>query len=108
MNNIVKDIEKLTTIPNTSLSNLVELCTFCIVNEMQESMLGNENITKVDIGFGTLLILVENNVVKYKFIPSDDLTKAVNTLVSTKTNPLTVKIENKLVSSITNTYKELI
>jgi len=108
MNNIVKDISTLTTIKEDYLNSLVAKSEWCICSYVEETILKKENITKVDIGIGSLSILVEDNTIKYKFIPSKELEEAIRTTVIDDKNPLKFKLEKVLVDKITNVYKELL
>lgn len=58
---IIEDISTITTIPPVSLRKLFDKVGWCICNAVEESRLKEQDITEVNIGFGTLLISVENN-----------------------------------------------
>ena len=107
MKDLVKDVSTLTTIPYFSLQNLCELCKDVIVYDVQESLLNKENICEIDIGIGTLNILVTEEEVKYKFIPSKSLSETVIDGINHKNSPLIVKAEKSLSKKIMNTYKDL-
>ena len=106
MNEVIKDISTLTTINEEYLKSLVAKSEWCICSYIEESILKKETITKIDIGIGFLSVLVEDNSIKYKFIPNKELEEAVrNTIIDDK-NPLKLKLEKSLVDRITKIYKE--
>ena len=108
MNNMIEDISKLTTIQKEYLDSLIVKSEWCICSYIENTILNKENITKIDIGIGSLSILVEDNTIKYKFIPSKELESAIRTTVIDDKNPLKFKLEKTLVDKITNIYKELL
>ena len=108
MNNIVEDISTLTTIKEEYLNSLVAKSEWCICSYVENSILNKESITKIDIGIGSLSILVEDNTIKYKFIPSEQLENAIRTTIINDKNPLKLKLEKVLVDKIINVYKELL
>ena len=108
MNDLTKDISILTTIKEDYLDNLIKKSEWCICSYVEETILKKENITKIDIGIGSLSILVEDNSIKYKFIPSEELENSIRTTIINDKNPLKLKLEKVLVDRITNVYKELL
>ena len=105
--NIIDDVCTITTIPSASLNKLSKIAEKCICNAVYESHLNKEQITDINIGFGNLLISVEDNTLVYKFIPSSTFERElVNTIVSKK-NPLREKLELTFINRITNTYKDM-
>ena len=105
---VVKDLATLTTIPETALGKLIPKINYIIANGVEETILKEENIVEFDIGIGTLHLLIEENSVKYKFVPSEELNKAVVGTIKDDMNPLKYVLEKALVNKITNIYKELL
>lgn len=108
MNNIINDVSTLTTIPVQSLEELVHLSSVCICDAIEEDKLKNKDICEIDIGIGTLYILISNESTKYKFIPNKELETNINTTIRKGVNPMTRLVESTLVDKIINTYKDLI
>lgn len=106
MNEVIKDISKLTTINEEYLKSLVAKSEWCICSYVEESIISKETVTKVDIGIGFLSILVEDNTIKYKFIPNEELENAIRDTIINDKNPLKLKLEKSLVDKITKLYKE--
>lgn len=109
MTNLLKDISTLSTINESSLQKLLNFANFCICDAVEETTLTPDtNITVIDLGIGILSILVDDNVIKYKFTPSDKLEESIRNVVTGDKNLFVAKAEKTLVSKITNVYKELL
>lgn len=107
MKDLLKDISAITTIPQFSLQNLSNLMKDIIAYDVQESLLEKENICEIDLGIGMLNILITEDEIKYKFIPSKSLSDSVIYGVEHKDTPLIIKAEKSLNKKIMNTYKDL-
>lgn len=108
MYNLVDDLAVLTTIPAGSINKLVEKAALCICNDLEESLLNNEDLASIDMGLGTLQIMFSNNELKFRFIPNRKLEAAARDTVLNKKNPLVDKVEQTLAQRITNAYKNFI
>lgn len=108
MNNLINDVSTLTTIPIENLKELVHLSNVCICDIVEEDKLKNKEVCEIDIGIGTLYILISNESKKYKFIPSKELDTNINTTIRKGVNPMTRLVESTLVDKIINTYKDMI
>ena len=107
MSSLITDLHTLTSIPIASLDKLVEKSMWCICSDIEESILDKNNITKIDIGIGDLYIKLEDDLIKYKFIPSSQLESAIKNTVINGKNILTDTIETTLAARFVNTYKDL-
>ena len=85
---VIKDISKLTTIPERSLNKLMSKMCWCICDAVEESTLKEQNITVIDIGIGQLCIQVISNEIQYKFIPDSKLEKYMVDTIVNKKNPI--------------------
>lgn len=108
MTSIINDLSTLTTIPEESLNRLVNLSECCICDAVEETRLRNQEVCEIDLGVGVLYILVSNEVVKYKFIPSKKLEVNINDTIRKGTNSMTNFVESTLVNKILNTYKDML
>lgn len=112
MSNIVEDVSKLTTIPEKTLTQLLDKFIYCIVDAVNESTLQNRDTTDVDVYFGVLTIkheVIDNNhVVKCRFTPSQKLSKQLADLFEKKLNSLNAVLEQSLADKIIHTYKDLV
>lgn len=104
----LEDLSVLTTIPKDTLNNLFKKINLCICDEVQDSSLKNEEISKINIGIGYLIISNSEDQIKYKFIPSEDLENNVKETLIEGKNPLQRTLERNLVNRILKTYKDII
>lgn len=109
MQNLINDISTISTIGEDALAKLVNIAKYCICNAVDEVLLSKkDNVTSIDLGIGILSILVEDNSIKYKFIPSEELESGIRDVAIGDDNPFVIKFEKTLVNKITNLYKELL
>lgn len=106
--NLMDDLSSLTCINLDTISRLVDLSGDCICHSVADSIKSKENGTEINIGIGTIHILIEEDKIKYKFIPSEELERKVCTVAHTKKSPLVKRVEKSLVRSIERTYKDLL
>lgn len=108
MTNLIKDISILTDVNESTLNKFTSICNYCIGHAVHETDCLHEDTTKIDIGFGELHIKVDEEGIRYRFIPSKELE---NTLVKTVTkhiSPVITALETNLQEKIDRTYKELL
>lgn len=108
MAELVKDVASLTNISDKILNKLVDASIFSILETVVESVKNGETVSEVDIGIGSLSILVDGNSLKFKFIPNAKLREGVVDSIKQRENPMAVELDNSLVEKITNAYKEII
>jgi len=101
-------LSKLSDIPEPSIEKLLGLVNGIVALSVYDNMLDNEEVTEIDLGFGTLNILSVNEGIKFRYVPSkniqDDLTKIIN-----GKEPSTLrKLEKYAIKQITELYKDLI
>ena len=79
-----------------------------ICNYLEDTTLNNENLCTIDIGIGVLKIVIEEDTVRYSFIPSKELeTEIINTLENNQSY-LTSVISSKLTSQLNKLYDNLL
>ena len=105
--NLKSDISLITTINERALDKLSDKVLWCISDAVEKAMLNNDNVIELDLGFGILMISILDNNVKYKFVPSKELEKAVNDTIINEKNMLVDVLEESLVNKITNVYKDM-
>lgn len=106
MQSLVEDISALTTIPTTTLNQLLDKVVYCICDGVEEASLKKENPVDMDLGIGILTIFVEDTNVQYRFTPGKKLENAIKTVVTENKNPLVCVIEKTLTQKILNAYKQ--
>ena len=107
MVNINRDVSTLTNIPIKLIDKIKKCEEYSIVENITELNLENNNFIDLDIGIGTLSVMVEDDKVKYKFIPSNDLQQEVLSAIKYKKNILDLKLEQSLCDKIEQTYRDL-
>ena len=105
---IINDVSELTNIPKLTLDHIIERFNLCITHAMYEAMIEKESKVELDIGLGTLVIKLEPNEIKYKFIPSKSLDDQVRFTVVNKKSPLMIEVDKALNERVQNAYKELV
>lgn len=106
-NNLIKDLNILTTIPTASLDRLEDKVIWLICDNLTESIIKKEKIAEIDIAIGKLIIKIDEENIKYKFIPYKKLEENIKSVVVNGKNPLETVIEENLSTKFINTYKDL-
>lgn len=104
----VADVARLTTIPEDALRRLVDKFVYCITDAVAEAREAGKSAADMDIGIGTLSISLDDDEVRYKLIPGENLKSAVRSAIIDEQNLLERKLEQALVAKITGTYKDLL
>lgn len=105
---LYKDISFLLGFEEKQTSYINNLIKDTICEDVYESLLNKENITEIDLGFGTLYIQVIEEEIKYKFVPNIEITEDINKVIKNKEYKFKSKINKALTDRITKTYKELL
>ena len=87
---------------------LIKLSRGCICHSVIENLLQKNPNTEIDIGIGVLHIRVEEDQVKYKFIPAKNLEENVAEAIQTKESPITLEVETALKERVEQAYKHLL
>lgn len=107
MKDALRDLSTTTTIPYFTLRKLFDRLSTVISYNVGESRIEKDDICELDIGIGTLLVLVNSDEIKYKFIPSKKLSESVVTAVQDGKFELITDMEDSLRKKVMNTYKDL-
>lgn len=107
MNNIVQDVSVLSTIPEKTLNKLNQKIIYAICEAILEDVQLEKDISELDLGFGILYVKHVSDEIKYKFVPSTDLEKAVYNTVTKKLNLLEDTLNETLVKKFLDVYKDL-
>lgn len=106
--NLTKDISALTGLSVTSLNEVMNKASMCVAHGVYESILTGDNEVEIDVGIGTLVVRVCDDVVKYRFEPSKSLEQNLVDVVNKKTSPLLERANDTLRERIKRTYKEIV
>jgi hypothetical protein len=105
---LVSDISTLTTLPDKTLRRLCDKSVECICHNVLETLQNEELETSIDISIGTIKIIVDNNEIHYRFIPSNKLESMLVETINSGVDPLVKHIEESLTNRILTAYKDLI
>lgn len=106
--NIKKDLSLLTNLDEKLISKIFDKINWCICDGISSAEYKDDHTLICDLGFGELIIFVGDDQVKYKFIPSAELEKSINSTVINCQNPLEISAEKTLARKITKVYKDLL
>ena len=104
---LLADLGLLSGVAVTNLDKLSLLSNDIISHAVFEAKLNDEPVAEIDIGIGILYILISEDELKYKFIPSSTLQFAVKQTLTKNRSRLTDKVDSTLSRRIMNTYKDL-
>ena len=108
MRNLYNDLATVTNSNKDVFNKLVKNSNFLICNYLEDTTLNNENLCTIDIGIGVLKIVIEEDTVRYSFIPSKELeTEIINTWENNQSY-LTSVISSKLTSQLNKLYDNLL
>ena len=106
--NLLEDLSIITTIPVDTFNKLSDKSILCISDEFYESILDKNELTDINIGIGRLLIKVEDDQIKYKFIPSANLQAVLKSTYLEKNSALKKEVDTSLVKKLTQIYKDIL
>lgn len=107
-NNILNDLSSLTNLSKVFFTNIGELEKLLIGHYVNHTYVNSEDITKIDLGFGYLLVSFNNNEILYKFIPSETLEETLRSVILKGKDPLVSKLETKIDEKVLSAYKGLV
>lgn len=102
------DLSNICNVPEDIIDKILQATAYCISNAAYESLLNNEQMTELDIGFGSLLIKHDLRDLKLKFIPSKELEADLSNVNSGGKPEFYYKIEKAVMFKLMDLYKEII
>ncbi|MBQ6627914.1 MAG: hypothetical protein IJH65_03780 [Methanobrevibacter sp.] len=105
--NIKDDLSKLTTIDVLYINRIFDKIIWCLSDYVEEAIDSGEDSVEVNFGFGSIIINIEEDAIKYKFKPSKTLDESIIGTVIDGKNCFTLTLEKNLVQKITNIYKDM-
>lgn len=108
MNTYTQDISTLTTIPESAVKRLVKISSEYITHCIVESVLDKKETCEIDIGIGSLMVDINTEELKFKFIPSKTLQNNIYESIIDKNSKLALDVEDNLRDKIIYAYKNLI
>ena len=108
MNNLINDLTLLTGVSKNALDELTDKANLAIAHCVFETLREGNPLTSIDIGVGTLYIKLEDENIKYRFVPNKNLEALVSQAATSKSSPLSNRAEMILNKRIQQTYKDLL
>jgi len=108
MSKLIEDISAITTLPIKTLDRLFDKGAECICHSVLESKLNGESVCSIDISVGEIKVIISNDTISYRFIPSNKLEAMLVDTIVNNNDPLVKDIEDTLINRILNTYKDLV
>ena len=106
--NVKKDISQLCSISETNLDGLNNQLCDLISHYIYCARETEEKEIQLDIGIGLLIIMIYDKEVRYKFLPSKSMEKAVIDGYKSRNSVLIEKADKSIGQRINKTYKELL
>ena len=91
---LITDIASLTGVNQRILNKLIEKITLCIGSIIHDAKQLNEQLVKINIGIGDLVI--ELSSMQCKFVPSKELKKEIKESLISPRDKLELKLEQEL------------
>ena len=103
---LTDDIAILTNVSKTNIEEIVKLIEKNIAHSVIEQKLSNE-FDYIDVGIGSLKISVDNNELRYSFIPSESLNNRIINSIKSNKSPIIEDLDKSVIHRIKKAYKEL-
>lgn len=104
----ISKVSSLSNIPEASLNKLQTYINTIHGDDVFVSKLDKNTVHKVETFEGDIYITVEDNIIKYKFIPNDSFKSNVRKAIINNKSPLLEKLGAKVVKVVSNLYEDLI
>lgn len=107
--NLLKDVSALTSVSLKTINKMEHVAELCICDYLNElDMQANDDIVSINVGFGTISMLVIDDSIQYQFVPSYSLEQKMIDTIENKSTPLTSEAETNLENKLLATYKDLL
>lgn len=105
---LINDLTNLTSIPEKFFEKLESNIMFSILQTLEEALINKSSECEIECGIGTLFISLEEEGLKFKFIPSKKLEKEIIKTVEQGKNSMEAVLTTNMVSTLEKTYRELL
>ena len=105
-----ENISKLSTIPVKSIEQLSRYINSIHSHDLVTQMMDDKsiNIFEIQLFEGTLMLQIIDDNIKYKFIPSEEFSKAILDTVLSKKSLLVNELDKKLQRILQKAYKDVL
>lgn len=104
----ISKISTLSTIPEKSISQLQKYLNAIASHDIVTQMVDGNNVFEIDTFEGKIYITLDDDILKYKFIPSEAFDKIIRETIIDRQSVLIEALSEKLKDSLVNTYKDLL
>ena len=108
MQDLAKDLAVLLSTDKRIFDKLIQNANFCICDYLETAALNNEQECQINIGIGILKLKIEENAVRYSFIPSTTLETEVIDTLEAQQNLLVSTVDTALVAKLNKLYDTLL
>lgn len=105
--NLITDLQSITQIKKYVFDKCSDIGNALIGDYINELDLNNEQVLDIDIGIGTISMLVLEDSIKYIFTPTQELESIIINTLENKESPVVEQLEAKLNHKVMSTYKDL-
>ena len=105
---IEKKLSDLTTIPIESLGKLKDYLETIHSHDIVTQLLADKTLLELEIFEGKIYLQLDDDNVKYKFVPSEEFGKLVVNSILNKDSKLVGRVTEKLKNSLINWRKDLL
>lgn len=102
------DLSILTQIPEDMLNKIFNKLIIYINDIVEEALVNDINEVEIDLYIGKLVLNFSNELIRYKFIPYDELKRSLHNTIINKQNLLENILDTSLCEKLKETYKEFI
>lgn len=106
--NVLEDISTLTSVSENTLKKFIPVINYIIGHGVHEALCEKTEYVNIDLEIGELHIKIEDDSVRYRFVPSKDLEYLICNTIKTKQSPIMSKVDYDLQQRIDKAYKELL
>jgi hypothetical protein len=106
MDNLEK-LSVLTTIPLNTFERLSSVINCVHSDTVVTQMVEGKDYFELDIIEGKIYVKLEDDVVRYKFIPNEEFDEIIKNSIITKRSKLVETSLDRLKRSLANTYKDI-
>ena len=103
-----KKLSDLTIIPEKDLKKLTSYIDAVHSHDVATQLVDDNTVFELNTFEGSLFITLEDDVLKYKFIPNENFAKIIKATLITKKSLLIERMSEKLKESLVHRRKELL
>lgn len=105
---MIDQLNAITSIPIASIEKIIDREIAIIADSVYKAHKNKEKTVLIDVGIGKLNILISNDELKFKFIPSNALKHSIMDSINLGISPITDRLEIRLKEKFDVLYKDLL